>query len=173
GGENYHLRINAGLPAVNGLPLAKDFAAMITLGDLEPGLSFSSRGRYLNSKGALNLGLETVNVDRVQLEIHQIYANNLIPFLNYLDSSRKEYAYNWQLPYLGKLVKEEVLEIGGAKNEVVTTALNLGQYMDAEFNGIFQVAVYDYELRWRNDYKHVIVTDLGIVGKMGKNDPLV
>lgn len=173
GGENYHLRINAGLPAVNGLPLAKDFAAMITLGDLEPGLSFSSRGRYLNSKGALNLGLETVNVDRVQLEIHQIYANNLIPFLNYLDSSRKEYAYNWQLPYLGKLVKEEVLEIGGAKNEVVTTALNLGQYMDADFKGIFQVAVYDYEHRWRNDHKYVIVTDLGIVGKMGKNDLLV
>ena len=34
-------------------------------------------------------------------------------------------------------MKEEVLEIG-AKNEVVTTALNLGQYMDADFKGIFQ-----------------------------------
>jgi uncharacterized protein YfaS (alpha-2-macroglobulin family) len=173
GGENYHLRLNAGLPAVNGLPLAKDFAAMITLGDLDPGLSFTSRGRYLNSQGALNLGLETVNIERVQLEIHQIYANNLIPFLNHLDSTQSEYAYSWQLPYLGKLVKEEELEIAGAKNEVVTTAINLGQYMDAEFKGVFQVAVYDYERRWRNDYKYVIITDLGIVGKMGKNDLLV
>ena len=173
GGENYHLRLNAGLPAVNGLPLAKDFAAMITLGDLDPGVNFNSRGRYLNSQGALNLGLETVNVDRVQLEINQIYANNLIPFLNFLDYSQSDYCYDWQLPYLGKLVKEEELEIAGAKNEVVTTAINLGQYMDAEFKGIFQVAAYDYERRWRNDYKYVIITDLGIVGKMGKNDLLV
>ena len=173
GGENYHLRLKAGLPAVNGLPLGKDFAAMITLGDLEPGLGFTSRGRYLNSKGVLNLGLETVNVNRVQLEIHQIYANNLIPFLNFLDNSRSEYAYGWQLPYLGKLVQEEELEIAGAKNEVVTTAINLGQYMDPEFKGVFQVSVYDYERRWRNDHKYVIITDLGIVGKMGKNDLLV
>ena len=127
----------------------------------------------MNSKGALNLGLETVNVNRVQLEIHQIYANNLIPFLNFLDNSRSEYAYGWQLPYLGKLVQEEELEIAGAKNEVVTTAINLGQYMDPEFKGVFQVSVYDYERRWRNDHKYVIITDLGIVGKMGKNDLLV
>ena len=76
-------------------------------------------------------------------------------------------------PYFGKLVKEEKLEIAGAKNEVVTTAINLGQYMDPEFKGVFQVSAYDYERRWRNDYKYVIITDLGIVGKMGKNDLLV
>ena len=54
---------------------------MITLGDLDPGTRFQLPRTVFNSKGALNLGLETVNVDRVQLEIHQIYANNLIPFL--------------------------------------------------------------------------------------------
>ncbi len=172
-GENYNLRLNSGLPAVNGLPLAKDFVTVITLEDMEPGLNFNSAGRYLSSKGYLNLGLETVNVERVNLEISQIYANNIIPFLNQLDYYNQDYCYNSQLPYLGKLVKSENIEPVSAKNEVVTTPLNLGQYLTTGFKGIFQVAAYNNERRWMNDRKYVIITDLGIVGKMGNDDLIV
>jgi hypothetical protein len=172
-GENYNLRLNSGLPSVNGLPLAKDFTAMISLKDLEPGLNFNSSGRYLNSKGYLNLGLETVNIERVNLEISRIYANNIVAFLNHLNYYGQDYCYNSQIPYFGEIVKSENIEINGLKNEVVTTPISLSQYFTKDFKGIFQVAAYNDDRRWMSDKKYIIITDLGIVGKMGKNDLMV
>lgn len=172
-GANYNLRISAGLPAVNGLPLAKDYSAVLTLEDLEPGLGFNSTGRYLNSKGYLNLGLETVNVDRVDLEISRIYANNLVAFLNQLDYYVQDYLYDNQIPNLGKIISSETLEINGSKNEVMTTPIHLGQFLDGGAKGLFQVAAYNHDRRWMNERKYVVVTDLGIVGKMGEDGLLV
>lgn len=172
-GVNYNLRINSGLPAINGLPLAKDYSAVITLGDLDPGLNFNSTGRFLSSKGYLNLGLETVNVDRVDLEFSRIYANNLIAFLNQLDYYEQDYLYDYHIPNLGTTIRKETIEVNGAKNEVVTTPINLSQFLTKGTKGLFQVAAYNHERRWMNERKYVVVTDLGIVGKMGDDDLLV
>ncbi|HHU51557.1 MAG TPA: hypothetical protein GXZ36_07045 [Firmicutes bacterium] len=172
-GAKYNLGISAGLPAVNGLPLAKDYSAVLTLEDLEPGLGFNSTGRYLNSKGYLNLGLETVNVDRVDLEISRIYANNLVTFLNQLDYYAQDYLYDNQIPNLGKVISSETIEINGSKNQVVTTPIHLGQFLEKGAEGLFQVAAYNHDRRWINERKYVVVTDLGIVGKMGEDSLLV
>ena len=127
------------------LPLAKDYSAVLTLEDLEPGLGFNSTGRYLNSKGYLNLGLETVNVDRVDLEISRIYANNLVTFLNQLDYYAQDYLYDNQIPNLGKVISSETIEINGSKNQVVTTPIHLGQFLEKGAEGLF---------RWQ----HIIMT---------------
>ena len=172
-GVNYNLRIKSGLPSVNGLPLARDYSAVIALEDLEPGLNFNSAGHFLQSKGHLNLGLETVNVERVNLEITRIYANNLIAFLNQLNYSSGNFVYDSYLPNLGKRIESQTIEINGGKNEVVATPINLGLFLKEGTRGLFQVAAYNDDRRWMNERKYVVVTDLGIVGKMGKDDLLV
>ena len=68
-GGTYEVTVKKGLPALNGDPLPRDFTGEVTFPDLEPSIGFNSPGRYLSSRGHLNLGLETVNVDRVEVEI--------------------------------------------------------------------------------------------------------
>lgn len=166
---SYTVTVLAGLPAPDGYPLARDFSQVVTFGDLEPSLSFNSPGRYLSSRGHLNLGLETVNVDRVNLEIRKIYANNLVVFFNNSDY----YMAYYGLSHVGKVVKSEVIEIPGAKNQVVTTPISLAEYLTGAHRGFFQVIAYDHDYRWRRDLKNVIVTDLGMVAKMSGDDLLV
>jgi uncharacterized protein YfaS (alpha-2-macroglobulin family) len=168
---NYTVTVRAGLPALDGHPLARDFSQVVTFKDLEPSLSFSAPGRYLSSRGHLNLGLETVNVNRVNLEIRKIYANNLVTFFNNADYHMAYYSYG--LSHVGKVIKSEEIEIPSAKNQVVTTPISLGEYMTGSQRGFFQVIAYDYDYRWRRDLKNVIITDLGMVAKMSGDDLLV
>lgn len=108
-------------------------------------------------------------MDRVNLEIRKIYANNLVVFFNNSDY----YMAYYGLSHVGKVVKSEVIEIPGAKNQVVTTPISLAEYLTGAHRGFFQVIAYDHDYRWRRDLKNVIVTDLGMVAKMSGDDLLV
>lgn len=167
----YTVSVLAGLPALNGYPLAHDFSQVVSFGDLVPSLNFNSPGRYLSSRGHLNLGLETVNVDRVNLEIRRIYLNNLVPFLNN-SNYHSSYSQNY-ISHVGEVVHSKIIEVKGAKNEVVTTPVALGEYLAFERRGFFQVVAYDDDYYWRRDIKYVVVTDLGIVAKMSGDDLVV
>ncbi len=169
-GDSVNLRLTKGIPALNGLPMEREFAVGMVFTDLEPSLKFNSPGRYLSSKGQLNLGLETVNIDRVNIEISQIFANNIVAYLNNINDDY--YAYESYIERVGRVVKSNIINVNQGKNELVTTPINLGQYL-TNFRGIFQVVAYDDEHYWQRDYKYVIITDLGIVGKMGEDELVV
>jgi uncharacterized protein YfaS (alpha-2-macroglobulin family) len=170
-GASYNLRLTTGLAAVNGYPLKRDYAATVFFTDLEPSLRFNSPGRYLSSKGNLNLGLETVNIEKVNLEISQIYANNIVSYLN--NSNDNGYCYSGYVERLGRVAKSTILNLNAPNNELVTTPINLKEYLNDNFRGIIQVVVYNDDERWIQDSKYVIVTDLGIVAKMGQDELVV
>jgi alpha-2-macroglobulin len=172
-GDSFNLRLAAGLPSLNGLPLEREFSATVFFADLEPSVKFNSPGRYLSSKGQLNLGLETINVEKINLEISQVYANNIVAYLNSLGDNEEEYYYRRPIEEMGRVVKSMVITVNKANNELITTPINLKRYLTDDFKGIFQVVAYDDEYRWRQDYKYVIVTDLGIVGKLGEDELVV
>jgi uncharacterized protein YfaS (alpha-2-macroglobulin family) len=170
-GANFNIRLAAGLPSLNGYPLEREYSATVFFTDLEPSLKFNSPGRYLSSKGNLNLGLETVNIDRVNIEISQIYANNIVSYLH--DAGDDNYVYSGYIPQMGRVVESSLINISGPKNELVTTPINLREYLKDNFRGILQVVVSNDDERWFRDAKYVIVTDLGIVGKMGRDELMV
>ncbi|MGE5604155.1 MAG: MG2 domain-containing protein [Bacteroidota bacterium] len=169
-GESVNLRLAKGIPSLNGLPMEREFAVGMVFTDLEPSLRFNSPGRYLSSKGLLNLGLETVNIQRVNVEISQIFANNIVAYLNNINDDY--YAYEGYIARVGRVVNSDLIDLNQGKNELVTTPINLGRYL-SDFRGIFQVVAYDDEHYWRRDYKYVIITDLGIVAKMGEDELVV
>jgi uncharacterized protein YfaS (alpha-2-macroglobulin family) len=176
-GDSYNLRLAAGLPALNGFPLKREHAAAGVFVDLEPTLKFNSIGRYLSSKGFLNLGLETVNVAKVNLEISRIYANNLVNYLNSLGGDgyydeyyESKYLSSYRIPEYGQILESKNITIAGGKNETITTPIGLGDFFSGKHKGIFQVVVYDNNYRWRQDSKYVIITDLGILAKMGGDE---
>ncbi len=170
-GETYNLRVNSGLQSLNGFPLKREFTTGILFQDLEPSLKFNSKGRYLSNKGYLNLGLETVNIDRVNLVISQIFPNNLVSYLNNLNYN--DQCYSYEIPNYGRVIKSSVFQVNGKSNETITTPVNLGEFFTDKYRGIYQVIAYDNDHRWRQDSKYVIITDLGIVVKMGRNELMV
>ncbi|NLG83749.1 MAG: hypothetical protein GX493_03870 [Firmicutes bacterium] len=170
-GGTYEVMIKEGLPALNGDPLPREFKKEITFPDLEPSIGFNSPGRYLSSRGHLNLGLETVNVDKVELEIAKIYANNLVTFLHRVEEDG--WCYSYELPRLGRIVGSRTIEIDGGRNKVITTPINLGEFLSDQRKGLFQVTARDPEARWLTATKIAIITDLGILAKFGADDLVV
>jgi uncharacterized protein YfaS (alpha-2-macroglobulin family) len=168
-GQTYNVKILKGLPSLNGNPLEKDYNDDITFPDLEPSVNFNAPGRYLSNKGNVNLGLETVNISKVEVEIAKIYANNIVGFFGSLG----EDGYCYDLERYGRTISRKTLAVSGEENTVITNPIALGEFLSDKRKGIFQIKACDPENRWRNAAKIAIVTDLGILAKMTRDELVV
>ncbi len=157
-GSRYTVRIRRGLQAQDDAILKRDFSTTLTIPDLEPNLRFVGDGLYLPRGGNLNVGLASINVARVQIEIEKIFANNLI----YLASSQ-----NWRrrTRNLGTIVHSGEIQIQSVLNEEVTTPIPLKNYLSDNRIGIFRVTARDNSRRWRRAVQWVMITDLGLMAK--------
>ena len=81
-GVGYTVTIKPGMMATDGSVLKKEFSTTVVLENLEPSIDFVGEGIYLSREGNLNLGLATINVEKVLIEIEKVYANNLIYLLH-------------------------------------------------------------------------------------------
>ena len=154
----YTLKIRRGLTARNDAVLKQDYLTKLRIPDIDPQLRFPGDGFFLARKGHLNLGIATINVKRVELEIEKVFANNLI-YVAKLERWRR-----WSRN-LGKSIHSEVLDIPTQLNEEVTTPVSLEDYLSGEHVGIFKVVARNAERRWNNAHQWVLITDLGISAK--------
>ncbi len=167
-GDRYQVNIAEGLPREDGTFLQKDFSTTVRLEDLEPSLSFQHKGIFLCRQGKMNVGIESVNLKKFNIEVNKIFANNLVYYLSQYDP----YAY-WESPGVGKKIYEKEMTIEAEKNQIVTTVLNIGQFINDKRKGLFKVSIYDEEEYWRHDCLLVMATDLGIVAKLAQDDLVV
>lgn len=168
-GESYKITIKKGLPSADGAPLKSQFQTTLIFPQLDPMIHFNAPGYYLSSKGNLNLGIETVNVDEVDVTIYQIFANNLVHFMG----DRSGEIDEDRLAKVGKPLKEVTLKIKGEVNQLKETAIPLMDYFTANQKGIFQVVVRSHDDYWLNDSKMVIATDIGLVTKIANDEWIV
>ena len=154
----YTLKIRKGLTARNDAVLKQDYMTRLKIPDIKPQLRFLGDGFFLARKGQLNLGLATINVERVELNIEKVFANNLI----YV--SKLERWSRWSRN-LGKPIHTEVLDVPSQLNEEVTTPISLEEYLSDEHVGIFKVVVRNTRNRWNSAHQWVLITDLGISAK--------
>ncbi len=154
----YTLKIRRGLTARNDAVLKQDYMTQLRIPDIRPQIRFLGAGFFLARKGHLNLGLATINVKRVKLDIEKVFANNLI-YVSKLDRWSR-----WSRN-LGKPIHSEVLDIPTELNEEVTTPISLEDYLSDEHVGIFKVVVRNEDSRWYSAHQWVLITDLGISAK--------
>ena len=154
----YTLKIRKGLTARNDAVLKQDYTTRLKIPDIKPQLRFLGDGFFLARKGQLNLGLATINVERVELNIEKVFANNLI----YV--SKLERWSRWSRN-LGKPIHTEMLDVSSQLNEEVTTPISLEEYLSDEHVGIFKVVVRNTRNRWNSAHQWVLITDLGISAK--------
>ena len=157
-GDQRTVKIGRGLSAQDGTTLKRNFSRTLTIPNLQPNLRFVGGGLYLPKDGNLNLGLATVNVNKVKVGIEKVYANNLV----FLASSQgwSRWASN-----IGKSLHSEEIRIESVLNEEVTTPISLAEYLEGDRIGIFKVTARESERRWRYATQWVMVTDLGIMAK--------
>ena len=154
----YTLKIRRGLTSRNDAVLKQDYMTRLKIPDLRPQLRFLGDGFFLARKGHLNLGLATINVKRVELDIEKVFANNLI-YVSRLDRWSR-----WSRN-LGKPIHSEVLDVPPQLNEEVTTPISLEDYLSDEHVGIFKVVARNADRQWNSAHQWLVITDLGISAK--------
>jgi len=174
-GSAYTVTIKKGLRAQDDSVLKGNFSKQVTMRDMEPSISFVGDGIYLSKDGNLNVGLSTINVNKIQIEIDKVFANNLV----YLIASGNMRSRYGNINNLGKSVYRGNISMSGTeprrykRNEEIITPVNLKKYLADERIGIFKVSAYQANNRWRRASKWVMITDLGIMAKRTGNELLV
>ena len=165
-GNNYTLAIRSGLSSIDESLLKRDFTNRVTIPDLEPSLRFVGEGVYLPRGGDLNVGLATINIDKVKIEIEKIFVNNI----NYLASTQRWSSWTKSL---GKQIHNEVINVQKVKNDEVITPISLKDYLDNDRIGIFKIISREVDHGWRRAHQWILVTDLGIIAKRTDKELLV
>lgn len=171
-GETYTVTLKQGLSAIDGSQLRRDFSSAVSFlkEDIPPQIDFAGDGFYITRSGLLNLGLSTINVDEVTLEIDKIYANNINYLLNQNDLAGDRRYYWYNIRQLGTRITEYDLPIQKLMNEEVITPINIEEYLRSENRGIFNITARHKEKRWISASKWVIATDIGLVAKKAGSD---
>ncbi len=157
----YTLTIDTGLTARDGSVLKKPYTTRLTVPDISPDVRFHGNGFFLAKKRPLNLGIATINVKRLNIEIDKVFPNNII----YI--SKLSRWSGWDSTRLGKHLRTEVVDVDSKLNEEVTTSIPLNDALKDEHVGIFKIKATDVENRWVSESQWVLLTDLGIVVKRG------
>lgn len=158
----YTLKIRRGLTARNDAILKQDYMTRLRIPDIRPQLRFLGDGFFLAREGQLNLGLTTINIERVKLDIEKVFANNLV----YV--SKLERWSRWSRN-LGKPIHTEVLDIPSQLNQEVTVPISLEDYLSDEHVGIFKVVARNAQREWDSAHQWVLITDLGITAKRAED----
>ncbi|MEM6262033.1 MAG: alpha-2-macroglobulin, partial [Bacteroidota bacterium] len=154
--------------------LEKAYNQEIFLADLEPRLKFTDQqGFYLVRGGQENIGIEGVNVEKANLEIHEVYKNNLLFFFydnydyynQYSPSNGSRYGNNYYVRYFGKRLHEEELTFESVKNVPQRQTINLDHVLESRFKGVYMVSVRSDQDYWLKDAKLVAVSNIGLIAK--------
>jgi len=171
-GTTYQVSIQKGLRAIDGSALEKDFSSAVTFRkeNIPPQIDFVGEGFYLMKSGHLNVGLSTINVEQVTMEIDKVFVNNLVLLLNQNDLSGNRSYFWYDKNAFGRQVYTTDLIIQKIDNEEVITPINIKEFLANERFGIFNITAMQTQKRWQRSSKWVLATDMGIVAKKAGED---
>lgn len=184
--DTYVLTLTDQVKGVLGAQLQEAVSKDLFFGLMPASIAFvNKKAVYLSSKGARNVGLQIVNVPKVQVKIAKIYENNI---LQYLKNNRyEEYgylggednwgptgAYNYQEDdnqSYSDLIVDKTVETDNLPKIKGVSALNLS-LPDAPnaFRGIYLVSVQSKDEQYQRANKLVSLSDIGLIAKQGKDE---
>jgi hypothetical protein len=175
--QTVELKIKKGLPGLYGGTLEYDYEQEVSMVNVEPSINFADKkGKYIMLGGEENLKVNAVNIDEVQIEVSQVYKNNILHFLNqysyyyYYDEYYYDYNPDYYVGDFGKTLYEEKLKLSEGKNWLKSFTINLNKALGQKYKGIFTVSVHSEEERWRSDSKVVAISDLGVISKIAGDE---
>ncbi len=165
-GEVYVLTLKKDLLALNGTELEREFSTAVEMKEFEPYLDFVTGGIFLPRKGRLKVGIESINIDKLELSVEKVFVNNLVYFLN----TNRMYTRYFRRGFLGRHVARKEIQVEEERNTKVITTVDMNDYLDEEREGIYILILRRPEHRWHSTVKWVRITDLGMIGKVGHDE---
>ncbi len=174
-GKKYNLKIAQGMPALDDAVLREEYKKEIQFANLDPTIEFESPGMFLDSKGTKAVALKSININTVDLTVDKVYLNNLFfLFRSYGYSVWRDEFYQGSIGdfFGGRVAEAYGFKIADRENQEVTTVLDLKKYIPENEPGLYQVGILP-QGQYQGVQKWVLITDIGIVAKKGKDGFLV
>lgn len=174
------LLIKKGLPGLYGGELEFDYSQTVSFVKINPSINFADKsGMYLMLSGNKNLEVNAVNLNSVEIEVSQIFKNNLLHFLNRSGYRNYDYSYYyyWRANYNsgndGKSIYTEKIDLKDKKNWLQKFTVNVNKALNQRYKGIYLLSVRSDDDRWIKDSKFFAVSDLGIICKKSGDEIIV
>jgi len=173
------LKIKKGLPGLYGGELKEDYEQVLSMVEITPSINFTDRtGKYLMLSGQKNLEISAVNLSSVEVEVSQIFKNNITHFANSIyDEGFEDYGYDYNPYYYvgnyGKSLYKKQIDINTSQNWIEKFTINLDSAIKLKQKGIYVVTVTSADDLWLQDAKVVAITDLAIIAKMSQSGLMV
>jgi alpha-2-macroglobulin len=181
--DTYVLKLTTDLKGVLGPQLEEEVSRDLFFGKMPAGINFvNKKALYLTSKGARNVGVQIVNVPKVQVKIAKIYENNI---LSYVRNSRYEnYDYvgeEWQKTgsfnysdddqgFYSDMVVNKTVDTDNLPQLKGVSALNIAIPDNNDRKGVYLVSVFSKDEAYLGSTKLVSVSDIGLVAKQGQDE---
>lgn len=162
----YKIEILKNIPSKEGVVLKDAFAKEVITSDYDSTVKFKVPGMYMSLKGNYTIPVEVMNLDKIEVNIHKVYENNIVYLLNHRTS--------YSIPRdIGLDVREKEIETGIEKNVAKDVLLDMRDILEEDPHGLFFIEVNKPDDYWGGDSKLVLTTDIGIVTKKSGSDLLV
>lgn len=177
--QTIELKIKQGLQGLYGGTLKEDFQEVVSLVDISPSINFADKkGSYLMLRGEKNLQINAVNVPGVDIEVSQVFKNNILFFLSqfsYYDYYDDWGYYNpsYYTGNYGRVLYNETVNLENRRNWLEKFSINLNRVAEGKMKGIFVINAYSTEERWVSDSKIIALSDLAIIAKKSSNELVV
>jgi uncharacterized protein YfaS (alpha-2-macroglobulin family) len=177
-----NLKIAKGLPGLYGGDLENEFEQDVSFVQLNPSINFAdSKGKYLMLGGERNIQVNAVNIPGADIEVSQIYKNNILFFLHqysytyaYENEGYGNYDfYEGDLDKYGKSLYKENVKLNGGQNWLQKINVNLNRVYEQKLKGIFVIQARSNLDRWVSASKMLSLSDLGIIVKKTGNELVV
>ena len=103
----YKITINKSIAGVLGGKMDEDYEGEAFFGKVNPYLEFTNKNaQYMSNVGNKNIGINIVNIPKVNVSISKVYENNILPFLkgvrrSYYGDEEQEYYYSSEADLYG------------------------------------------------------------------------
>ena len=162
--DRVKITVRKGLPSAGssgaaGRALASDWSRAFIFPDIEAQVRFADPGRVLSPEDSLRIPLESVNFDKINIMVWQLYDNNIpLAMRNEWDGYPTD---------LSRLVAEKEYMSKARPNETARRALDLKPLIEGR-RGVFLVVAQGRGGKaWSESRQTINVTDLGLTVKLG------
>lgn len=183
-GMTYEIQIDASLKGLLGGTMKELFIRNISFGQQEPAIVFThNKGMYLSAKGSKNIGIQIVNIAKVEVNVVKIYENNILSFMRQNrysewydseDESGSSYSYSdYDLNSYGDVIIDKEYTTKNLPKVNGYNLLNLDFADEVPFKGIYLVSIRSSENQWLKATKLISVSDIGLLARASADEVIV
>ncbi|WDI31640.1 alpha-2-macroglobulin [Hyphococcus flavus] len=177
--KDYRVRLRAGLPSGKNERLERSEEVVVAFGDKPSYAGFAGDGVILPRLEADGMGIETVNVEEVEVSVYRV-SDRTLARKNIVAgeaSGEGQYSYVWDQEDgkdLGVKIWTGKLDTTGERNETKTTVFSLGAALEQLKPGAYFVHIKDVsagadEYRAAQAWRWVVFTDMALTTYSGSD----